>query len=173
MLIKSHPNLPNNARTIRPDSAFSEPPQPPQDEVSFGRKAARFTGSALGGLVGGVAGLPLGGVRGALSANYNPGSGLVSTARVTGAIAVTGLGLAASLTGHGSLIGVSPLVASVISVAAGPIVGAALGQATVGVASGLMAGVHGACEGVHDGAVSGAQSGRNLVDWMAGDSKSK
>lgn len=138
------------------------------DEVSLGRKVAQMTFSGVGGLGGATLGLPFGAFKGAISSDFTPSPQVTSAARAVGAVAVTALGVAASVTGHLDPYGISQTAGVIISLTAGPIIGNMTGQALLSAGSGLAAGVKGGFGGMVDGARNGGALGKELVDWMAG-----
>ena len=106
----------------------------PSEDKNLFYTASKAVVSGLGGLVGGVAGLPFGAYRGAVSKNFQIKPEYVSAVRLAGALGVTGLGIAANVTGWAAAtLGVDPVIGTIASVLAGPIVGSAVANGAVGV----------------------------------------
>ncbi|MGE0488058.1 MAG: hypothetical protein AB7S38_02465 [Vulcanimicrobiota bacterium] len=140
----------------------------PEDKNLF-YSGARALVSGVGGVIGGVAGLPFGAYRGAVSKNFQVKPEYVSAVRLAGALGVTGLGIAANVTGWAATtLGIDPVIGTAASVLLGPIVGSAVANGAVGVGEGLVAGGVGGVQGVFAGGRGGAKVGASIVDWVAG-----
>lgn len=152
-------------------AAEQQPPSEPQD--SFVYQASRAVAGGVSAVGGGLAGFSLGSVRGALSHDCQLSESQRSAVRTLGAVAVTALGVAASVGAFSALGGVAGPVGVAVSLLAGPTIGSALGNGLAGAAEGTAAALKGGFKGMITGFKNGLEAGRSVVDWIAGKDKTE